>query len=136
MYRVPLHMIGDLDHATFSNVEHLSLDFVKYSLDPWIVRWEQSLQKALLSDSEKGQYFVKFNVDGLLRGDYASRMQGYATARQNGWMSANDIRELEDMNMISEEEGGNLYLVNGSFTKLADAGAFANQNLEKEEKTE
>jgi len=135
MYRVPLHMIGDLDHATFSNVEHLSLDFVKYSLDPWIVRWEQSLQKALLSDSEKGQYFVKFNVDGLLRGDYASRMQGYATARQNGWMSANDIRELEDMNMISEEEGGNLYLVNGSFTKLADAGAFANQNSEKEEKT-
>ena len=136
MYRVPLHMIGDLDHATFSNVEHLSLDFVKYSLDPWIVRWEQSLQKALLSDSEKGQYFVKFNVDGLLRGDYASRMQGYATARQNGWMSANDIREKEDMNMLSEEEGGNLYLVNGSFTKLADAGAFANQNSEKEEKTE
>ena len=135
MYRVPLHMIGDLDHATFSNVEHLSLDFVKYSLDPWIVRWEQSLQKALLSDSEKGKYFVKFNVDGLLRGDYASRMQGYATARQNGWMSANDIREKEDMNMLSEEEGGNLYLVNGSFTKLADAGAFANQNLEKEEKT-
>ena len=78
---------------------------------------------------------MKFNVDGLLRGDYASRMQGYATARQNGWMSANDIRELEDMNMISEEESGNLYLVNGSFTKLADAGAFANQNLEKEEKT-
>ena len=135
MYRVPLHMIGDLDHATFSNVEHLSLDFVKYSLDPWIVRWEQSLQKALLSDSEKGQYFVKFNVDGLLRGDYASRMQGYAIARQNGWMSANDIRELEDMNMLSEEEGGNLYLVKGSFTKLADAGAFANQNSEKEEKT-
>ena len=135
MYRVPLHMIGDLDHATFSNVEHLSLDFVKYSLDPWIVRWEQSLQKALLSDSEKGQYFVKFNVDGLLRGDYASRMQGYATARQNGWMSANDIREKEDMNMLSDEEGGNLYLVNGSFTKLADAGAFANQNPEKEEKT-
>lgn len=133
MYRVPLHMIGDLDHATFSNVEHLSLDFVKYSLDPWIVRWEQSLQKALLSDSEKGQYFVKFNVDGLLRGDYASRMQGYATARQNGWMSANDIRELEDMNMLSDEEGGNLYLVNGSFTKLADAGAFANPK--KEEKT-
>ena len=129
-------MIGDLVHATFSNVEHLSLDFVKYSLDPWIVRWEQSLQKALLSDSEKGQYFVKFNVDGLLRGDYASRMQGYATARQNGWMSANDIRELEDMNMLSDEEGGNLYLVNGSFTKLADAGAFANQNPAKEEETE
>ena len=123
LYRVPLHMIGDLDHATFSNVEHLSLDFVKYSLDPWIVRWEQGLQKALLSDSEKGKYFIKFNVEGLLRGDYASRMQGYATARQNGWMSANDIRELENMNMIPAEEGGDLYLCNGSFTKLSDAGA-------------
>lgn len=132
LYRVPLHMIGDLDHATFSNVEHLSLDFVKYSLDPWLVRWEQELMRALLSESEKGKYFIKFNVEGLLRGDYASRMQGYATARQNGWMSANDIRELEDMNMISEENGGNLYLCNGSFTKLANAGAFANQ--EKEEK--
>ena len=134
LYRVPLHMIGDLDHATFSNVEHLSLDFVKYSLDPWLVRWEQELMRALLSESEKGKYFIKFNVEGLLRGDYASRMQGYATARQNGWMSANDIRELEDMNMISEENGGNLYLCNGSFTKLADAGAFANQNQKKEEK--
>ena len=79
---------------------------------------------------------VAFNVDGLLRGDYASRMQGYATARQNGWMSANDIREKEDMNMLSEEEGGNLYLCNGSFTKLSEAGKFANQNPAKEEETE
>lgn len=133
LYRVPLHMIGDLEHATFSNVEHLSLDFVKYSLDPWLVRWEQNMQKDLLSDSEKGQYFIRFNVEGLLRGDYASRMQGYATARQNGWLSANDIRELEDMNRIPDEEGGNLYLCNGSFTKLADAGAFADKNQKKEE---
>lgn len=124
VYRVPLHMIGDLEHATFSNIEQQSLEFVKYTLDPWLVRWEQGMQKALLSDSEKGRYFIKFNVEGLLRGDYASRMQGYATARQNGWLSANDIRELEDMNSIPEEEGGNLYLVNGSFTKLEDAGAF------------
>ena len=133
LYRVPLHMIGDLDHATFSNIEHLSLEFVKYTLDPWLVRWEQGLQKALLSDSEKGRYFIKFNVEGLLRGDYASRMQGYATARQNGWMSANDIRELEDMNAIPEELGGDLYLCNGSFTKLQDAGAAYAQ---KEEKTD
>ena len=90
--------------------------------------------RALLSESEKGKYFIKFNVEGLLRGDYASRMQGYATARQNGWMSANDIRELEDMNMISEENGGNLYLCNGSFTKLANAGAFANQEKEEKDK--
>lgn len=84
LYRVPLHLIGDLDHATFSNIEQQSLEFVKYTLNPWIVWWEQSLQKALLSDSEKGKYFIKFNVEGLLRGDYASRMSGYATARQNG----------------------------------------------------
>lgn len=133
LYRVPLHMIGDLEHATFSNIEQQSLEFVKYTLDPWLIRWEQSLQKALLSESEKKQYFIKFNVDGLLRGDYASRMQGYATARQNGWMSANDIRDMEEMNPISEEEGGNLYLVNGSFTKLADAGAFVNNAQKKEE---
>mgnify|MGYP003292500771 FL=1 len=134
LYRVPLHMIGDLDHATFSNIEHLSLEFVKYTLDPWLIRWEQSLMKTLLSDSEKGKYFIKFNVEGLLRGDYASRMSGYATARQNGWMSANDIRELEDMNLIPEEDGGNLYLVNGSMSRLSDAG-IAYQKTEMKEDT-
>ena len=133
MYRVPLHMIGDLDHATFSNVEHLSLDFVKYSLDPWIVRWEQSLQKALLSDSEKGRYFIKFNVDGLLRGDYASRMQGYSIGIQNGFLCPNDVRELEDMNLIPEEKGGFTYMVNGSMSRLCDAGiAYADEKEESE----
>ena len=82
--------------------------------------------RALLSDSEKPTVFIKFNVDGLLRGDYASRMSGYATARQNGWMSANDIRELENLDRIPAELGGDLYLINGAMTKLQDAGAFAN----------
>ena len=81
--------------------------------------------RSLLLPAEKREYFIKLNVDGLLRGDYQSRMNGYATARQNGWMSANDIREMEDLNPIPEEEGGNLYLINGNMTKLADAGAFA-----------
>ena len=134
LYRVPLHMIGDLDHATFSNVEHLSLDFVKYSLDPWIVRWEQSLQKALLSDSEKGQYFVKFNLEGLLRGDYQSRMNGYAIGRQNGWMSANDIRELENLDRIPAEDGGDLYLINSNMLPLKNAGAFANTPTDEKKK--
>ena len=71
-----------------------------------MVRWEQNLSKALLSPEEKKSCFFKFNVEGLLRGDYQSRMTGYATARQNGWMSANDIRELEDMDRISKEDGG------------------------------
>ena len=81
--------------------------------------------RALVSQSEKAAYFIKFNVDGLLRGDYQSRMNGYAIGRQNGWMSANDIRELENLDRIPAEEGGDLYLINGNMTKLKDAGIFA-----------
>lgn len=95
IFRVPPHMVGDLEKSSFSNIEQQSLEFVKYTLDPWVVRWEQAMARALLSPSEKEKYFIKFNVDGLLRGDYESRMNGYATARQNGWMSANDIRGQE-----------------------------------------
>lgn len=131
IYRVPPHMVGDLEKSSFSNIEQQSLEFVKYTLDPWVVRWEQSLQQSLLLPSEKPSLFIRFNLDGLLRGDYQSRMNGYAVGRQNGWMSANDIRELEDMNRISAGEGGDLYLVNGNMTKLEDAGAFAgNQSKE------
>ena len=127
IFRVPPHMLADLEKSSFSNIEQQSLEFVKYTLDPWVVRWEQSMCRALLSDSEKPTVFIKFNVDGLLRGDYASRMSGYATARQNGWMSANDIRELENLDRIPAELGGDLYLINGAMTKLQDAGAFTNK---------
>lgn len=128
LFRIPPHMIGDLDKSSFSNIEQQSLEFVKYTLDPWVIRWEQALKKALFTDTEKKDYFVKFNVDGLLRGDYQSRMNGYSVARQNGWMSSNDIRELEDFNKIPVELGGDLYLINGNMTKLQDAGIFANKN--------
>ncbi len=125
IFRVPPHMVGDLEKSSFSNIEQQSLEFVKYTLEPWMIRWEQSINRALLSEKEKAAYFVKFNVDGLLRGDYQSRMNGYATARQNGWMSANDIRELENLDRIPAEHGGDLYLINGNMTKLEDAGIFA-----------
>lgn len=125
IFRIPPHMVGDLDKSSFSNIEQQSLEFVKYTLDPWVVRWEQALQRALLTDKEKAHLTIHFNVDGLLRGDYESRMNGYATARQNGWMSANDIRALENLDRIPEEEGGDLYLINGNMTKLKDAGLFA-----------
>ena len=125
LYRIPPHMVGDLDKSSFSNIEQQSLEFVKYTLDPWVIRWEQSLQRSLLLPGEKGKYFIKLNVDGLLRGDYQSRMNGYAVGRQNGWFSANDIREMENMNPIPDEQGGNLYLINGAMTKLEDAGVFA-----------
>lgn len=129
LYRIPPHMVGDLDKSSFSNIEQQSLEFVKYTLDPWVIRWEQSLQRSLLLPGEKGKYFIKLNVDGLLRGDYQSRMNGYAVGRQNGWFSANDIREMENMNPIPDEEGGSLYLINGAMTKLADAGAFAEKDI-------
>jgi len=127
IFRVPPHMVGDLEKSSFSNIEQQSLEFVKYTLDPWVVRWEQNLQQSLILPSEKPSLFIKFNVDGLLRGDYQSRMNGYAVGRQNGWMSANDIRELEDMNRISAEEGGDLYLVNGNMLPLSQAGNFYNK---------
>ena len=133
IFRVPPHMIGDLEKSSFSNIEQQSLEFVKYTLDPWVVRWEQSLSRALFTPEEKKKYFFKFNVEGLLRGDYQSRMNGYATARQNGWMSANDIRELENLDRIPAEEGGDLYLINGNMLPLVHAGAFADIDSGKEE---
>ena len=135
IFRVPPHMVGDLEKSSFSNIEQQSLEFVKYTLDPWVIRWEQSIMRTLLSQEEKAQYFVKFNLEGLLRGDYQSRMNGYAIGRQNGWMSANDIRELENLDRIPAEEGGDLYLINGNMLPLKDAGAFANTETSDDGKT-
>ena len=132
IFRVPPHMIGDLEKSTFSNIEQQSLEFVKYTLGPWVSRWEQAMSQALLTPEERTRYEIHFNVDGLLRGDYESRMNGYAVGRQNGWLSANDIRELENMNRIPEEEGGDLYLINGNMTKLKDAGLFAGSGNKEE----
>ena len=123
IFRVPPHMVGDLEKSSFSNIEQQSLEFVKYTLEPWLVRWEQAMQRSLIPQDDKSKYFIKFNVDGLLRGDYQSRMQGYATARQNGWMSANDIRELENLDRIPAEDGGDLYLINGNMMPLSMSGA-------------
>ena len=123
IFRVPPHMVGDLEKSSFSNIEQQSLEFVKYTLNPWVSRWEQSMARSLLTSEEKKKYFVKFNVDGLLRGDYQSRMNGYAVGRQNGWMSANDIRELENLDRIPEEAGGDLYLINGNMMPLSMSGA-------------
>ena len=136
IFRVPPHMVGDLEKSSFSNIEQQSLEFVKYTLDPWVIRWEQSIQRTLLTPEEKKSYYVKFNVEGLLRGDYQSRMNGYAIGRQNGWMSANDIRELENLDRIPAAEGGDLYLINGNMLPMKNAGAFANTNNDGKEDSE
>ena len=124
LYRIPPHMVGDLDKSSFSNIEQQSLEFVKYTLDPWVIRWEQSIQRALLLPQEKREYFVKMNVDGLLRGDYESRMKGYSIGIQNGFMCPNDVRRLESMDLIPVEEGGEYFLTNGNMCRLKDAGLF------------
>ncbi|MCD8209130.1 MAG: phage portal protein [Bacteroidales bacterium] len=122
IFRVPPHMIGDLEHSTFSNIEEQSLEFVTYSLQPWLVRWEQAIERSLFRKNEKGKYFAKFNVDGLLRGNYKSRMDGYAVGIQNGFMSPNDVRRLEDMDLIPDELGGNNYMCNGNMINIGDVG--------------
>ena len=128
IFRVPPHMIGDLERSTFSNIEQQSIEFVQHTINPWVTRLEQSMNLALLSPSERKKYTIKFNLDGLLRGDYTARMNGYATGRQNGWLSINDIRRLEDMNPISAEEGGDRYLVNGNMVDAKNAGLKTQEN--------
>ena len=122
IFRVPPHMVQELSHATFSNIEHESINFVVHTLMPWLVRFEQAIIKDLLLEEERTTYFPKFNVDGLLRGDYQSRMQGYATGISNGFLSPNDVRDLEGFNRIPEEKGGDDYYLNGGYGRLQDAG--------------
>lgn len=108
IFEVPPHMIADLEKATFSNIVEMSLEFVIYSLGPWLVRWEEAVKRDLLTSNDKKTYFAEFLVDALLRGNIKDRYAAYSTARQWGWMSVNDIRSRENMNPV---DGGDTYLV-------------------------
>lgn len=123
MFQVPPHLVQDLKRSTFNNIEHQGIAFVQYSLMPWIIRIEKGIVKDLLLDEEQDVYFPKFNVDGLMRGDYKSRMDSYAIGVGNGFMSPNDVRRLENMDLIPAELGGDDYYLNGSYNKLQNAGA-------------
>lgn len=107
IYRVPPHMLADLSRATFSNIEHQSIDFVMHCIRPWLVRWEQSISQNLMLPDERKRYFAEHLVDGLLRGDIKTRYESYTLGRNGGWLSVNDIRELENMNPV---DGGDTYL--------------------------
>lgn len=107
IFGVPAHMINDLDRATFSNIEHQDIGFVKHTLGPWLRNIEQQLELSLLTEIERGEYFIEFSVDGLLRGDNASRWDSYTSAIQWGVLSPNEVRELENRN---PREGGDDYL--------------------------
>ncbi len=108
LFRVPLHMLFDDKAQPRANMEQASLEFVVYTLRPWLVRFEQTIARDLLAPSERRRYFAEHNVAGLLRGDFAGRMAGYAAARQWGWMSVNDIRRLENLNGVGDQ--GDVYL--------------------------
>jgi HK97 family phage portal protein len=105
MYRLPPHMLADLERATFTNIEHQGQEFVTYSMTPWLVLWEQAIWRDLLSEEEQADCFAEHLVDALLRGDTASRYQAYAVGRQWGWLSADDIRDKENMNPLPDGEG-------------------------------
>lgn len=106
IFRVPAHLVNDLEKATFSNIEHQTLDFIVHSLRPWLKRWEQAINRDLLLDSERGEYFAEFLIDDLLRGDFATRMAGYALGIQNGIWNPDEVRIKENANLRSDGKGG------------------------------
>jgi HK97 family phage portal protein len=106
-FRVPPHMIGDLDKATFSNIEHQSRAFVDYTMLPWFTRWEQAIRRDILTPNERKEYFAEFLPDALLRGDLKSRYEAFAIAKNWGFLSTNEIRVKENMNKV---KGGDTYL--------------------------
>lgn len=119
LFRVPAHLINDLERATFSNITEQDLGFVKHTLRPWICNWEQKLRMTLLSDVEKSVYYFKHNTNDLLRGDLPSRMQAYSQAIQNGILSPNDVRRKEDEKVY---EGGDTYYLNSAMVPAEKLG--------------
>ena len=107
-FNVPPHKIMDMSHATFSNIEELNISFAQDTLVPYCTRIEQNVQLKMFFQSEKSKFFVKYNLGALLRGKLSERYESYAHGRQWGWLSANDVRALEDQNGIGEK--GDIYL--------------------------
>lgn len=115
IFRVPAHMINDLDKATFSNVDSLSLEFVKFSLMPWLARIEQVMNRRLFLPSERGRFFCQFVTDGLLRGDSKSRNEAHRVAIMGGWKSINEVRAEENMEPI---ENGDKHFMQSAFMTI------------------
>lgn len=99
-FRMPLHKIQEMERATFSNIEQQSLDYVISTLGPWLCRWEQALNMALLTDKEQIEYYFEFNVDGLLRGDIKSRYEAHARGILTGFLNRNEVRAMENRDAV------------------------------------
>lgn len=120
MYGIPVHMIGDLDRATFSNIEQQSLDFIQQTILPWCREWEAAINRSLLSDEERNDYFAEFNIEGMLRADAETRAAFYTSLWQLGALSTNEIREKENMNPL-DEPGADLHFVQLNMQTLENA---------------
>lgn len=128
IFRVPMHMINSLENATFSNIEHQSLEFVQFTMLPWIKRIEQAFTISLLTLDEQDEYSIKFNVDTLLRGDFKTRTEGYRTLSQIGALTINDILEFENLNTIGEEGNARFIELNRATIQQIMRGEFNNAN--------
>lgn len=117
MFQVPQHLIGVMDAATYSNIEHQAIEFVVFCMTPVLKLREEEMNRKLLRTDELGRKYFKYNVNGLLRGDSAARAQYYKDGLQGGWLSVNDIRKLEDQNPV---EGGDTYLTPVNMISLAN----------------
>lgn len=107
-YGVPKHFLSSMDAATYNNIEVQNLNFLTYTIQSWICRWEKALKSQLLKREERNEYSFKFNVNALMRGDSAARSAFYKSLFEMGSLSRNEIRELEDMNPI--EDGDRFYI--------------------------
>jgi HK97 family phage portal protein len=112
IYRVPLHMLSELDRSTNNNIEHQGIEFLTYTLVPWLTKISQAVDLKCLIEVERKKYSSQHVPDALLRGDAKTRYEGYQIGRQNGWLSPNDILFAEGKNPIPDEQGGNTYMVN------------------------
>jgi HK97 family phage portal protein len=99
-YRLPPHVVGFLRRATFSNIESQDLYFEKHTMRPWLIRFEQEMNRKLFSRNEWGRFYVKHNVDALLRADIKTRYEAYKSAILAGWKNRNEIRDMEDLNPV------------------------------------
>lgn len=121
IFGVPPHLCMDMEHATFSNIEQQSMEFIRDCINPMSVRLEQTMYRDLLSRRERMVYYWKFNTNSLMRGDTAARTQYYSAMRQNGNFSVNDVMDLEDMNRVPAELGGDDHHLNGNMILLENA---------------
>ena len=128
--RLPSHKINDLERATFSNIEQQQLDYLNSALRAWLVRWEDAVLTQLLLPEERATLYAEHLVDAILRGDIAARYAAYAVGRQWGWLSANDVRERENLNPV---DGGDQYLVPLNMVPAGQPAAWPAGNEDEDE---